>query len=96
MIIDQGVFVSPSVFCKWFNHMFLCKGNLGKLNQVPIDKFTPENIVKTVEYWDFITQVDPFWLKFGDEKPLKGEDLFNWNGHADHLNGEWKARANHC
>jgi hypothetical protein len=51
--------------------MFLCKGNLGKLNQVPIDKLTPENIVKTVKHWDFITRVDPFWLKFGDEKPLK-------------------------
>ncbi len=25
MIVDQGVFVSPSVICKWFNHIFCVK-----------------------------------------------------------------------
>ena len=69
------------------SHVFV-QGNLGKLNQVPIDKFTPENVLKVIEHWDFIGRVDPFWLKFGDEKPLKGEDLFNQKGRADPLNGE--------
>jgi hypothetical protein len=69
------------------SHVFV-QGNLGKLNQVPIDKFTPENVLKVIEHWDFIGRVDPFRLKFGNEKPLKGEDLFNWKGRADPLNGE--------
>ncbi len=64
-----------TVICKWFNHTFLHKGNLGKLNQVPIDKFTPENVLWTIKHWDFIARIDPFRLKFGDEKPLKGPSM---------------------
>ena len=33
-------------------------------------------------------QVDPYKLKFGDKKPLKGQDLFNCRGHADPFGGE--------
>ena len=88
LITDRGVFVSPSVIGKWFKHSFSCKGTVGKLNQVPIDKFTPENVLRTIEHWDFIARIDPFRLKFGDEKPLKGEDLFNRKGRANPLNGE--------
>jgi hypothetical protein len=88
LITDHGVFVSPSVICKWFNHSFSCKGNVGKLNQVPMDKFTPENVLRRIKHWDFIARIDPFRLKFGDEKPLKGEDLFNRKGRANPLNGE--------
>jgi hypothetical protein len=87
-MVDRGVFVSMTVICKLFNHTFLHKGNLGKLNQVPIDKFTPENVLWTIEHWDFIAQIDPFCLKFGDKKPLKGKDHFNRKGLADPLNGE--------
>ncbi len=83
LITDQGVFVSLSVIGRWFNHSFLCKGNMGKLNQVPIDKFTPENVLRAIEHWDFISRINPFCLKFGDEKPLKGEVL-----RANPLNGE--------
>ncbi len=61
---------------------------MGKLNQVRIDKFTPENVLRTIEYWDLIARIDPFRLKFGDEKPLKGSDLFNRKGRADPLKGE--------
>ena len=88
LIMDCGVFVSPSVIGKWFNHSFSCKGTMGKLNQVPIDKFTPENVLRMIKHWDFIVRIDPFCLKFGDEKPLKGEDLFNRKGRANPLNGE--------
>lgn len=88
LIEDRGVFVSPSVICKWFLSSFPFRGSLGKLNQVPLDKFSPENILRAMEHWEFIRQVDPFRLKFGDEKPLKGEDLFNRKGRADPLSGE--------
>jgi hypothetical protein len=71
LIEDRGVFVSPSVICKWFHNLFPYRGSLGKLNQVPLDKFSPENILRAMEHWEFIMQVDPYWLKFGDEKPLK-------------------------
>jgi hypothetical protein len=88
LIEDRGVFVSPSVICKWFLNLFPSRGSLGKLNQVPLDKFSPENILRVMKHWEFIRQVDPYRLKFGDEKPLKGEDLFNRKGRADPLSGE--------
>ena len=34
LIEDRGVFVSPSVICKWFLNSFPFRGSLGKLNQV--------------------------------------------------------------
>ena len=41
-----------------------------------------------MEHWEFIRQVDPYWLKFGGEKPLKGQDLFNPWGCADPFSGK--------
>ncbi len=42
LIEDRGLFVLPSVICKWFLNSLVFRGLLGKLNQVPLDKFSPE------------------------------------------------------
>ena len=57
LIEDRGVFVLPSVICKWFLHLFPFRGSLGKLNQVPLDNFSPENILRAMgpEHWEFIS-----------------------------------------
>ena len=41
-----------------------------------------------MEHWEFIRQVDPYRLKFRDEKLLKTGGLFNRKGCADPLSGE--------
>jgi hypothetical protein len=60
LIEDRGVFVSPSVICKWFLSSFPFRRSLSKLNQVRLDKFSPENILCAMEHWEFIRQVDPY------------------------------------
>ena len=45
LIEDRGVFVLPLIICKWFLNSLVFRGSLGKLNQVPLDKFSPENIL---------------------------------------------------
>lgn len=39
--------------------------------------YRPENLEKMIEYVTLVAQMDPSRLKFGDEKQLKGQELYN-------------------
>ena len=75
LAIDRGTFVSRAVICKWFRSTFSFKGSMRRLNKVP------------TEFMYCVGQVPLWHLVFGDEKPLKGGELFNWWGRADPLTG---------
>ncbi len=87
LAIDRGTFVSRTVIGKWFLTTFPFKGSMRKLNKVPIIKFTDNNILCCAEFMYHVKKIPPWCLVFGDEKPLKGGELFNWWGHADPLTG---------
>ena len=72
-----GTVASEATICKWFLNRFHIKGGLRVSTLVPIDKFSPENVARTAEYVQIISQMDPRRVKFGDEKLLKGTELFN-------------------
>jgi hypothetical protein len=59
------------------------KGALRILNQVLINKYSPDNCLCLMEYVNIITQIDPMHLKFCDEKHLKGRELFSQKGWRD-------------
>jgi hypothetical protein len=59
-----------------------------KPNLVPYDKFRPENVARMHEYVNFIVQFKPSQLKFGDEKSLKGQDLFCRRVRRNPITGE--------
>jgi hypothetical protein len=84
---DRGTFVSRAVIGKWFLTTFPFKGSMRKLNKVPINKFTDNNILHCAEFMYCVEQIPPWCLVFGDEKPLKGGELFNRWGCADPLTG---------
>jgi hypothetical protein len=79
--------VSKAVISKWFLTTFPFKGRMRKLNKVPIDKFTDNNILQWAEFIYHIEQIPPWCIVFGDEKPLKGGELFNRWGCVDPLTG---------
>jgi hypothetical protein len=56
---------------------FEVKGGMRVSNQVPFDKFTQENIDRTTEYIALLMTMDSRRIKFGDEKSLKGREIFN-------------------
>jgi len=60
-----------------------------KTDKVPLDKFKLENILRIHEYHLKVNMVlhTPWQLKFGDEKPLKGADLFNGAAQKDPFTG---------
>ena len=87
LVADRGTFVSKAVIGKWFLTTFPFKGRLKKLNQIPIDKFTDNNILRWVEFIDCLGQIPPWFILFRDEKPPKGGELFNCRGHANPLTG---------
>lgn len=82
-----GNYVSKSVICKWFLTQHTFKGGLRVLDKVPIDKYSPDNYLRLMEYLDLIVQIDPMRLKFCDEKHLKGQELFSKKGRIDPLTG---------
>jgi hypothetical protein len=80
--------VHESVISRWFHARYSFKANFRKPNLVPIDKFKPENVQLACDYINSIRQTNPFRLKFGDEKHLKGAELFTRYGRRDSLTGE--------
>ena len=84
-----GTIVSKSTLSAWFRKRFPVKMSFRKTDKVPLDKFKPENILRIHEYHLTINLVlhTPWRLKFGDEKPLKGADLFNGAARKDPFTG---------
>jgi hypothetical protein len=82
-----GKYVSRSDICKWFLTKHEVKCALCVLDQVPIDKYSPDNCLRLMEYVKIITQIDPMRLKFCDKKHLKGRELFSRKGWRDPQTG---------
>ena len=87
MFCITGKRVSESTISSFFNKCFMNKGGLCKPNFVPCDKFRPENYEKMLEYVATVSLIDPTRIKFGDEKHLKGQELFNRKVRRDILTG---------
>ena len=71
-----GTLVHESTISRFFTEGFMIKGSLCKANHVPLDKFRPENLERAIEYLVAISLHDRTQIKFGDEKHLKGAELF--------------------
>jgi hypothetical protein len=56
-------------------------------NLGPYNKFKPGNIEKAWEYLEHISKISPERLKYGDEKSLKGKEIFNKLARRDVLTG---------
>mgnify|MGYP005855778119 CR=1 FL=1 len=86
---QTGSAVSKTVLSDWFCSRFPVKMSFRKTNKVPLDKFKLKNVLRIHEYHltvNFLLQT-PWKLKFGDEKPLKGCDLFNGAARKDPFTG---------
>ena len=55
---------------------------------MPIDKYRPGNIVTYHDYLNFVSVIPPHLLHFGDEKSLKGCEVFNRYARADPMTGK--------
>lgn len=82
-----GTLASESTICRWFQETFPHKGSLVKPNLVPRDKFTLENLLRTIEYLNLIRQVDRHRLKFCDEKLIKGSEIYSAKVRRDPMTG---------
>jgi transposase len=84
----NGTTVHESVISRWFHTRYSFKASFRKPNLVPIDKFKPANVQRAYDFVETIRHTNPFRLKFGDEKHLKGAELFTRYGRRDPLTGE--------
>jgi hypothetical protein len=76
LAIDRGTFVSRAVIGKWFLATFPFKGSMRKLNKVPINKFTNNNILRWAEFMYCVKQIPPWHLVFGDVKQVLNADKY--------------------
>lgn len=88
-LLSHGTFVSTSTLSAWFRNAFPHKMTFCKTNKVPIDKFKPENALRIHEYLLTMSLLLHMIhkIKFGDEKPLKGAELFNGKARKDPFTG---------
>jgi transposase len=53
----------------------------------PPDKFRPDNLSKAFKFLSVIVQMDPRRVKFGDEKLLKGQEIYSRGVRRDPITG---------
>lgn len=83
-----GTLVHESTVSRFFNHALPFKGGLCRPNLVPFDKFRPSNVARVFEFVEFVAAQNPYRLKYGDEKHLKGDAVFNRKVRRNPLTGE--------
>lgn len=83
-----GTLVHESTISRIFNHGFDIKGTLCKTNMIPYDKFRPENLERAIEYLLMISVFNRSRIKFGDEKHLKGAELWCRKTRRNVITGE--------
>ena len=78
-----GTVVSKSTISRFFLTAFQYKGSFVRPNKVPHDKFRPENEGRAYEFVYMLSHFAPERVKFGDEKSLKGQELYNRKVRVD-------------
>ena len=71
-----GKNISKSTISRFFLEYFPIQGRFVKPNLVPYDKFRPANEAKAWDFLYMMSQCAPHRVKFGDEKLLKGQELY--------------------
>jgi len=88
LFLLTGSIVSESTVSRFWNHAFPIRGGLRKPNMIPFDKFKPENILRAHEYLQIVHRISPTRVKFGDEKLLKGAEVYCRQTRRNVLTGE--------
>jgi len=83
-----GTVVSEMTVSVFLRHWFSHKDGICRPNLVPFDKFRPANIERASMYLEIISRIAPERIKFGDEKHLKGNVIFNRKVRHNPLTGE--------
>ena len=77
-----------STISKWFKDAFPVSGKLCSPNKVPIKKFRPNNIMKAYDYLLILSQIAQDRIVYGDEKLLKGSELYNGKTRCNMFTGK--------
>ena len=80
--------VHESTISRLFKESFSYSATLCKPNIIPFGRLRPENQWRAAEYFKIIAAYDPYRIKFGDEKHLKGREVFNRRNRRNPFTGE--------
>ena len=88
LFLLTGTTVSKTTINRFFLKSFPTKGGLCLPNLVPLDKFKPENIIRAQEFVQIISKISLSKIKYGDEKLLKGSEVYCRKNRQNVLTGE--------
>jgi hypothetical protein len=91
LLYYTGTDVSTSTIERFFLEATPFRANMVKPNLVPIDKFKVENEIKARQFMITFMTLNPEKITFGDQKPLRSQELSNRNVRKDPLTGECPA-----
>ncbi|KAL7554535.1 hypothetical protein ACHAWF_018025 [Thalassiosira exigua] len=83
-----GTVASKKTISRFFREAFPHRGGFVKPNLVPYDKFRPENKTRAYEFLYMLSHFAPERVKFGDEKSLKGQELYSKKVRRDPETGD--------
>jgi hypothetical protein len=83
-----GIYLCELTFSNFFLHALPFRDSMVNPNLVPWDKFRPKNVADMMKFVGFIIHEKPRNIKFGDEKNLKGQELFSRKVRRNPLTGK--------
>jgi len=88
MIASLYFYTGKCVLSWFFKEVFPFGGGVYHPNLILFDKFFPENYIRAIHYFCILAKINPYCIKFGDKKSLKGRVVFNWKVQQNPLTGE--------
>jgi hypothetical protein len=83
-----GTKVSKSFITNFFKEIGPYKAKLRKVPMIPIDKYRPKNIKTYQDYLRYVSDIPIHKIKFGDEKSVKGHELWSKKARPDPFTGQ--------
>lgn len=87
LFLYTGKLVGVSTISDFWLRAFPISASLRETNTIPENKFSEYNLFRAHEYLNIIGNVRPEIVKFGDEKLLKGVELYNRKPRRNVLDG---------
>lgn len=88
LFLMAGTTIHESTLCRFWLNAFPTKGGFFRPNSIPIKKFKPENVIRAKEFVSILSKICPLKLKYGDEKLLKGTEVYCRKNRRNVLTGE--------
>ena len=88
LLLQRGKLISIPTIHRYFQKRFPHPAKLKTTSRYPIDKYKPENVIRTHDFKSHLSRLNMRRVKFGDESHKRGADLYSNYARSDPFTGE--------